>query len=118
MLRAGTPDGEPAASGLFLGLPGSTAEFWMGGSWRRHQGLLPNEVLMWEAIRTWRDRGCVRMNFGGGGGYKAKYGGTPHHMPWLRSSRVDALERARDAALRLHRWRKAGFALSAPGRRG
>ena len=86
----------------------------MGGSWRHHQQLLPNEALMWQALRTLRDRGCVRVNFGGGGKYKAKYGGDPHHMPWLRCSRVDVLERARDAALRAHLWRKRGFPL--PGR--
>jgi CelD/BcsL family acetyltransferase involved in cellulose biosynthesis len=100
VLRARTPDGRPAATGIFPGLPGGTAEFWMGASDRDHQHLLPNEALMWTALRTWRDRGAHRFNFGGGGAYKAKYGGTPHVLPQLRRSRPALLEHARAAALR------------------
>lgn len=99
-LRARTPAGEPAATGIFPGLPGGTAEFWMGASDRSHQHLLPNEALMWTALRTWRDRGAERFNFGGGGAYKAKYGGDPHVLAQLRRSRPAVLEHARAAALR------------------
>lgn len=106
LLRARTPAGEPAATGIFPGLPGSTAEFWMGASHRRHQHLLPNEALMWTALRTWRDRGAVRFNFGGGGKYKAKYGGEPHSMPWVRRSRFGVLERVRRGALQAQRRRQ------------
>lgn len=102
LLEARTADGEPAATGIFPGLPGRTAEFWMGASDRRQQSLLPNEALMWTALRTWRDRGAVRFNFGGGGRYKAKYGGTPHHLPWVRCSRYAMLEQGRRAAMRVH----------------
>lgn len=100
VLRARTPDGQPAATGIFPGLPGGTAEFWMGASDRTHQHLLPNEALMWTALRTWRDLGARRFNFGGGGTYKAKYGGEPHVLPQLRRSRPAALEHARAALLR------------------
>ncbi|MBX3283812.1 MAG: GNAT family N-acetyltransferase [Actinobacteria bacterium] len=100
VLRARTPDGEPAATGIFPGLPGGTAEFWMGASVRAHQHLLPNEALMWSALRAWRDRGAARMNFGGGGSYKAKYGGEPHRLPQFRRSRPAVLEHARAALLR------------------
>ena len=106
LLRAHTPSGEVAATGIFPGLPGSTAEYWMGASVRAHQHLLPNEVLMWTALRTWRDLGAVRFNFGGGGSYKAKYGGAPHTMPWVRRSRFEAVEVARQRAFELMRWRQ------------
>ena len=106
LLRAHTPSGDVAATGIFPGLPGSTAEFWMGASVRAHQHLLPNEVLMWTALRTWRDRGAVRFNFGGGGSYKAKYGGSPHTMPWVRRSRFQVIETARRQAFELNRWRQ------------
>ncbi|QXC61491.1 GNAT family N-acetyltransferase [Aquihabitans sp. G128] len=106
LLRARTPDGDPAATGIFPGLPGGTAEYWMGASHRRHQHLLPNEALMWTALRTWRDRGAVRFNFGGGGTYKAKYGGAVHHLPWVRRSRLPALELGRQLALDLQRRRQ------------
>ena len=105
VLRARTPDGEPAATGIFPGLPGGTAELWMGASDAAHQHLLPNEALMWTALRTWRDRGAERLNFGGGGVHKAKYGGTPHRLPQLRRSRPALLEHARTAALRAHHLR-------------
>jgi len=106
LLRAHTATGEVAATGIFPGLAGSTAEFWMGASVRAHQHLLPNEVLMWTALRAWRDRGAVRFNFGGGGSYKAKYGGMPHTMPWVRRSRFEAVEAARQRAFELNRWRQ------------
>ena len=38
--------------------------------------------------------------------YKAKYGGVPHALPWLRMSRFETLEVVRTAALRLHRRRQ------------
>src|SRR5690606_27099370 len=107
LLQSRTPeDGEVAATGIFPGLPGSTAEYWMGGSWRAAQSQLPNEALMFSALRTWRDRGAVRFNFGGGGKYKAKYGGAPHAMPWVRTSRFEVLERARQVAFDLYRKRR------------
>ncbi|WP_426571969.1 GNAT family N-acetyltransferase [Aquihabitans sp. McL0605] len=105
LLEARTADGELAATGIFPGMAGGTAEYWMGGSERRLQHLLPNEALMWSALRTWRDRGAVRFNFGGGGSYKAKYGGEPHVLPWLRRSRFGVLEHARSTAYRLYRRR-------------
>lgn len=105
LLAARTPDGDLAATGIFPGMAGGTAEYWMGGSYRRHQHLLPNEALMWRAMREWRDRGAVRLNFGGGGSYKAKYGGEPHVLPWLRRSRFGWLESARGVAYDLYRRR-------------
>lgn len=108
LLRALLPTGEVAATGIFPGLPGGTAEYWMGGSWRAHQAKLPNEALMWTAIRTWRDRGAARFNFGGGGEYKAKYGGVPHSMPWVRRSRFAALEHGRRLALDCYQTRRRG----------
>jgi hypothetical protein len=103
LLRARTADGQAAATGIFPGLPGGTAEFWMGASVRALQPQLPNEALMWAALTTWRDRGAVRFNFGGGGSYKAKYGGRPHRMPWVRRSRFAVLEHGRRAAFDVHK---------------
>ncbi|MCB1041145.1 MAG: GNAT family N-acetyltransferase, partial [Acidimicrobiales bacterium] len=106
LLRSRTPAGEVAATGIFPGIPGGTAEFWMGASTRSLQPQLPNEALMWEALRRWRDRGASRFNFGGGGTYKAKYGGAPHTMPWARRSRFAGLEPARAIAFDLYRRRQ------------
>lgn len=103
LLRARTDDGAIAATGIFPGQPGGTAEYWMGGSTRSLQALKPNELLMWTALRTWRDRGATTMDFGGGGSYKAKYGGRPNALLSLRSSRYPVLERARSVGLELRR---------------
>ncbi len=100
LLRARTPDGVPAATGIFPGLPGGTAVFWMGASRRDRQSLLPNEALMWHALRAWRDRGAVRFDFGGGGRYKAKYGGAAIDVPWLRRSLLPGMERGREVVRR------------------
>ncbi|MFN7149502.1 MAG: GNAT family N-acetyltransferase [Microthrixaceae bacterium] len=103
LLRARTEDGRPAATGIFPGTPGGTAVFWMGASDPELQSSLPNEALMWQALRTWRDRGAVRFDFGGGGAYKRKYGGTPVEVPWFRVSRPAALEHGREALRRAAR---------------
>jgi len=95
LLRSRDPEGAPAATGIFPGLPGAGAVFWMGASHRDKQALLPNEALMWTALRTWRDRGAVTFDFGGGGQYKQKYGGTPVSVPWFRCSRFGVLEHGR-----------------------
>lgn len=103
LLEARTPEGAPAATGIFVGLPGSTVEFWAGASDRRLQHLLPNEALMWEAIRRWRDRGAATFDFGGGGEYKRKYGGARVEVVRLRWSRWAALEAGRRGALSARR---------------
>jgi Acetyltransferase (GNAT) domain len=100
-LRACAPDGTPVASGIFPGLPGGAAVLWMVAGTAEAQRLRANERLVWEALRTWRDRGARTFDFGGGGEHKAKYGGTPIEVPWLRCSRVAALEQARELTRRL-----------------
>lgn len=100
MLRARTASDECAATGLFPGLPGSTAFFWMGASDRELLDVRPNEALMWKAMQTWRERGALRFDFGGGGTYKEKYGGNAVTVPWIRWSRLPGLEVARSGIKR------------------
>lgn len=103
LLVAHRSDGTPVATGLFVG-SGSTAYLWGQASTRADRGLRPNEAVLWAAITAWRDRGAHHFDFGGGGGrFKAKFGGTPHQATWLRSSRWSAIERARTQAARLRR---------------
>ena len=51
----------------------------------------------------WKDRGIAAYDMGGGGAYKSKYGGKAIEVAWLRSSRIDALDRVRTEALALRR---------------
>lgn len=105
-LRAYDPHGRPAATGIFPGLPDRTAVFWMGASRRTSQRHLPNEPLMWHAFRAWRDRGAARVDLGGHGHYKAKYGGRPIAVPWFRRSRIATFEVGRSVARQAHRFRQ------------
>lgn len=108
LARARGPDGRSLATGIFPA-HGRLAHFWMGASWREGQKLLPNEALQWFAMSHWKARGITAYDMGGGGDYKAKYGGAPIEVGWLRTSRFDALERARTTVLdlrkRVRRWR-------------
>lgn len=113
LLRAVGPDGSPLATALFAGLPDSTAEFWMGASRRSAQGLFPNEPLMWEGMRRWRQLGAARFDFGGGGPYKAKFGGDPHVLVRLHASRFSSLDTARKLVVAADRQRRLFLARQA-----
>ncbi len=97
-------DGPVIAAGIFPGGHGS-AYYWGGASRTAAQPLLPNEALLWAAITSWRERGAVRFDFGGGGPFKEKFGGTPIEVGWARHSRPAALERLRGPAATLARRR-------------
>ena len=97
LLRAVGPKGEPMATGVFPAMNG-TAYFWGGASWRRHQVLRPNEALFWYAMRYWRARGMKRMDLGGGGVYKRRYGPAEHNIASFRISRVAGLGKLRELA--------------------
>jgi hypothetical protein len=108
LARARGPDGKSIATGIFPAY-NRMAHFWMGASWRSGQKHLPNEALQWFAINHWRDRGIAAYDMGGGGDYKAKYGGKVIEVGWLRSSRFDVLERVRAELFtlrkRVRQWR-------------
>jgi hypothetical protein len=99
LLRARNSEGECIATGIYPGHRGM-GYFWGGASWRQHQSLRPNELLMWSAIRYWRDQGAQIFDFGGAGDYKLKYGPVEVVVPLFRKSRVAAIGRLRDVAKR------------------
>jgi CelD/BcsL family acetyltransferase involved in cellulose biosynthesis len=103
LLRARNADGETVATSIFPG-HGGTMYFWGGASLRSGLHNRPNEAMMWYAMRYWKGRGATLFDMGGGGAYKAKYGGAPIAVPWLRCSLnpLIALLRERvESALRL-----------------
>ena len=100
LLRVRTADGRCIATGVVPAMSG-VAYFWGGASWRAFQHLRPNELMHWSAMRYWQARGVARYDMGGGGAYKAKYGGTPIDVPWLRTSRFAAIEQLRSQASHL-----------------
>jgi CelD/BcsL family acetyltransferase involved in cellulose biosynthesis len=111
LLRARNPQGESIATAIFPGF-GDTAYFWGGASLRDQQILRPNEALFWYAMRHWRDRGITQFDFGGGGDYKRRYGGTEVELPAFHRSRLPGLSTARPLVRILvaqrQRWRARG----------
>jgi len=101
LLRAHEPGGHCIATGIFPGF-GDYSFFWGNGSDPKFLGLRPNEALHWHAMRYWKARGVTQHDWGGSGGYKAKYGGTPFQAPALCKSRHGLIRLARDTAEKLY----------------
>ncbi len=100
LLRARDAAGRSIATGIFPAM-NDTAYYWGGASWRASQSLSPNEAIQWYAMRYWKARGMTRYDMGGGGNYKAKYGGAAIAVPWARKSKYAILAKQRDRAKRL-----------------
>ena len=101
LARARDAEGRSIATGIYPGFNGSSF-FWGNGSLRQYQILRPNEALHWFAMRYWRKRGARFHDWGGGGTYKAKYGGAPFTVPAFRKARYRLVLHARDAAAKLY----------------
>ncbi|HEY4752287.1 MAG TPA: GNAT family N-acetyltransferase, partial [Candidatus Limnocylindrales bacterium] len=88
---------------------------WGAASLRAYSSVHPNEVLHWAAIRHWRSRGFVLFDFGGGGEYKAKYGGVETSSHRYVAYRYSLLRHGRAAVRGLVRRRQmaAGRRLNA-----
>ncbi len=97
LLRARDGDGRSIATGIFPGF-NRASHFWGNGSLREYQSLRPNEALHWYAMRYWQAHGVIEHNWGGGGDYKEKYGGTRVETLHFRLSRFAAIGRARELA--------------------
>jgi hypothetical protein len=95
LVRAIDGGGNCIATGIFPAV-NDCMYFWGGASWRRYQGLRPNEAIQWFAMRYWKARGITKYDMGGGGEYKRKYGGQEITVPWGRRSRYLVFDRLRD----------------------
>jgi CelD/BcsL family acetyltransferase involved in cellulose biosynthesis len=104
MLRAIAPDGTRIASALFP-VCDDFAYFWGGASHTSHLSLRPNDTLFWHAIKHFRERGVARLDLGGGGDYKRKFGAAEKRIPYLRKSRVPGLLALRDLAAYVYKRR-------------
>ena len=112
LVRALSPEGRCIGTGIYPAF-NKVAEFWGNASFRSTQILRPNETLHWYAMRYWKARGVEAFDWGGGGGYKEKYGPYPIAVPWFCKSRFKALGVLREQAKKavrmkqvlLGRWR-------------
>ena len=99
-LRVLAPDGRTIGTGISVGR-GSTAYAW-GMAFDRHdQQHHAIELLWWETIRYWKVRGALSFDFGGGGEYKAKYGGELIETVHFHRSRFGVLQVGRSL---MRRW--------------
>ncbi len=106
LLRARNSEGRCIATGIFLSINPTTMYFWGGASWRSHQNLRPNDLLMWTAMRTGKARGIRVLDLGGAGDYKKKFGGSPISVPWVRVSSHPLIPLLRDSARKLFKIRQ------------
>ncbi len=104
-LQAIDPDGNCIASMITVAA-NDTAFLWGSTSWRRFQYLRPNELLMWSSIQRWKSRGIRKLDMGGGGEYKRKYGGHEISVPWVRVSKYAGLESLRATAAQAVRFQQ------------
>ena len=113
LLRARNAAVVTIATGIFPS-HGRMAYFWGGASWRQFQSMRPNDLLMWSAIRYWREHGADVFDFGGAGDYKLKFGPTEVSVPLFRKSRLGIVEDMREVAKRTIRLKRrlAGRRLS------
>jgi hypothetical protein len=100
LLRVRAPDGAIVATGLAVGR-NQTAVNWGAAFFRQDAGLHPIQLFWWEAMRYWRARGAVRYDMGGGGDYKARYGGVKIPTAHFSRSRYSLLKYGPEAVRRL-----------------
>ena len=99
LLRIRAPDGESLATSIFVGR-NRMATAWGAAFFRKNAAAHPNEPLWWEAIRIWHGRGALRLDMGGRGDYKEKFGGVATPTLHFHRSRYGALRQGRAMARR------------------
>ena len=82
LLEAVSADGEIIATALFPGEK-NLAVFWGGASYQKYQKLCPNEPLIWEGIKRWKERGTKFFDMCGVRQYKLKFGPELYAKPRL-----------------------------------
>lgn len=71
--RVRDPEGNSIATSIFLAY-NDTFYFWGGASYRSGQHYRPNEYMLWNAIKYWRDKGFSVFDMVGVRDYKKKFG--------------------------------------------
>jgi CelD/BcsL family acetyltransferase involved in cellulose biosynthesis len=105
LLRVRDPDGASLATGISVGRH-ELAVNWGTAHRREGAGMHPNELLWWETMRSWRERGATCYDLGGRGDYKAKYGGVLTDTVRFHRSGPAWLARGRSAVEQLTKVRQ------------
>ena len=67
-------------------------------------------------MKHFRERGVARLDLGGGGEYKRKFGATEKRIPYVRQSRVPGLLSLRDLAAYVYKRRAMSGDRRSPAR--
>ena len=93
LLRARNPNGHCIATGIFLIL-NNTAIYWGGASWKQYQSLHPNDLILWQAMKTLKGRGAQILYLGGEAEqFKLKFGSVDAQIYRLRKANNFLLDR-------------------------
>lgn len=120
MLRARDPQGRCIATGIYPGIH-HTSYYLIGASWREHQKLYPNELMLWSAMLHWKRRGARVFNMVGNMEFKQKFGGREISVPQISKSRNAFIGFLRQKAPAMKKaamhwaWRLKGGAKEKPG---
>ena len=104
-MRIRGPDGRTLGTSLSVGR-GGVAVAWGVAFDRENEEFHAVELLWWETIRAWHAAGAQLFDLGGGGEYKAKYGGRVVPTAHFHRSRWPALNVARSTVRGLVRARQ------------
>jgi hypothetical protein len=86
LLRARNSEGHCIATGIYLN-NNKTAIYWGGASWKQYQSLHPNDLIMWQAIKTLKGRGAEILHLGGEADqFKLKFGSVDAQIFRLRKA--------------------------------
>lgn len=88
------------ATGIFLGYK-KRFYFFAAASYRNYQLLRPNEPVIWNAIKYWKNKGCTEFDMLGSRGYKEKFRPTQLEIPILYFQKFPLLHFAKKLAKKM-----------------
>lgn len=100
-LRVKTPEGKPAATSIFF-CDKNKFYFWGGASYREHQHYRPNEAMIWEAIKYFRNKGIKVFDMVGNRPYKQKFGPKTETYYTMQFARFSILFPLRNIAEKIY----------------
>lgn len=99
-LRVLDLEGKSIATSIFPGF--NRKMFWGGASLREYQHYMPNEYMIYTAIRYWKERGCTEFDMVGNRSYKKKFGSLVTNYPCIMVPKYRILLRLKDLAAYLY----------------
>ena len=87
-------EGKSIATGIFLAYKKRMYFFGLA-SYREYQFYKPSEIIIWSAIKYWKDKGCSEMDMIGTRKYKEKFKPTTVTLPIIYFSKIPGLHLAK-----------------------